>query len=80
MPGRHSMHSPVVSLRKTVPPVVPSGHRAKTQWPVSSTVFPRGQMHAPIISSPSMQGAGALQLPSLPSTRPGGQTAAMQLP
>jgi hypothetical protein len=37
-------------------------------------------MHAPIISSPSRQGAGALQLPSLPSSWPDGQTAAMQLP
>lgn len=37
-------------------------------------------MHAPIISSPSRQGAGALQLPSLASFWSGGQTAAMQLP
>ena len=64
----------MVSLRKTVPPLAPSGHRAKTQWPVSSTLFPCGQMHAPIISSPSRHGAGSLQFPSLPSVWPGGQT------
>jgi hypothetical protein len=73
------MHSPV-SVRKTVPPVEPSGHLAKAQWPVSSTVFPCGQMHAPIISSPSRHGAGARQLPSFPSTCPAGQPAATQSP
>lgn len=70
----------MVSLRNTVPPVAPSGHRAKTQWPVSSTVLPWGQMHAPIISSPSRHGAGVLQLPSLPSTCPCAHTDATQLP
>jgi hypothetical protein len=73
------MHSPL-SLRNTVPPEAPGGHGEKAQWPLSSTVFPCGQMHAPMSISPSRQGGGALHVPSELSAWPGGQMAATQLP
>ena len=70
------MQSPVDSVRKTIPPVVPFGHGDQTQCPVASTPLPCEQMHAPISTSPSTHGGGAVQEPSVPRVWPGGQEAA----
>jgi hypothetical protein len=69
------MQSPVDSVRKTIPPVVPFGHGDQTQRPVASTPLPCEQMHAPISTSPSTHGGGAVQEPSVPRVWPDGQEA-----
>jgi hypothetical protein len=73
------MQSPL-SLRKTVPPLVPGGHGEWAQCPVSSTVLPCGQMHAPMSISPSMQGGGGLHVPSEARACPVGQICVTQRP